>query len=208
MLISATTGQENFPEATSKFHVFFVPTRERMGKEVPLGMMAKGANPDVPVTISGAQYIPAMTNYPETLGKWTNARYDVPEGVVLKIFAHRKGRMVPTDTAAIYIQLRSGAALRRLSCDTLRHAKGARDAVHYEGRFDVLTLQQMAQLGISLNPQMMGLLDPRKQAAMFRETVLDRETAGRVSVRTRQVKNSEGKTVAVSRPTTARAVRL
>lgn len=212
MLISAVCGSENFPNGSCKYHLFFVPTRQRMGKEAHISQLAKGLNPDVPVSQTQVRKFAAMTGYPETLGYWIQSMYDVPEGVVLKVFGTKREtvqrQQLPARTAAIYIQLRSSAPLQRISGATLRDPKGQLQSATFEGRFDILTLREMAALGIGVNTMTMNQIAPGAVQRLFEITTLDRALQERTVVKQTIIRNAEGETVSVAKATTRRAVKL
>lgn len=212
MLMQITTGEENFPTGTSKCHAFFVPTRARMGKEMHIGQMAKGVNPDVPMPSTNVRWFNAMPGYPEGLGRWCQANYDVPEGVVLKIFGTKRQKVqnqnLPTISATIYLQMRSGAAFQRLAFQTLGDAKGSLREAMIEGRFDILTPREVGALGISMDMNTMALMADSKVNRLFHQTVLDRATEAKTTVKQTQVKNSDGVVVNVPKVTKKRAVNL
>jgi hypothetical protein len=212
MLMQLTTGEENFPTGSSKCHAFFVPTRTRMGKEMHIAQMAKGVNPDVPVSATNVRWFNAMPGYPEGLGRWCQSNYDVPEGVVLKVFGTKtqkfqNQRLSPV-RGAIYIQLRSGAAFQRLAFQTMQDPKGSLREAMIEGRFDILTPQEIGQLGISMDMTTMELLNQTKVDRLFHVSVLDKATQSKTLVKSKQVVNSDGKTVTVAKTSQRRAVNL
>lgn len=212
MLMQITTGEENFPTGGSKCHVFFVPTRQRMGREAHIGQMARGFNPDVPVAQTNQRWFAAMTGYPETLGRWCTANYDVPEGVVLKVFGSKRqmvGRQaLPVRTGVVYLQLRSGAAFQRIAFQTLQDSKGALREAMIEGRFDILTPRELGQMGVSMSTQVLSQMSEDAVNRLFNITVLSGATEAKVQVRQSQIKNADGEVVAVQRAVRRRAVDL
>lgn len=212
MLIQATTGAQNFPTGSTKLHVFFVPTRLRMGQELHIGQMAKGMNPDVPVTSANVQRFPAMNGAPETLGTWTQAQYNIPEGVVLKVFGSKRistqGQALPTRTACIYVQVRSGAPLTSIGFNLIEHDRSPVSRAEMQGRFDILTMAELAQLGVTMRADIMGQISDVAVNRIFNLSILERQTQARHEVKTSTLKNSEGETVAIQRSVVRRAVKL
>lgn len=212
MLIQTITGSQNFPEGSTKLHVFFVPTRQRMGQEIHIGQLARGANPDVPASASNVQRFAAWSGASATLGEWTRANYDIPEGVVLKVYGSKRqslqGQNMGEARAAVYLQMRSGAALNRIAFSMLQNPKSPIASATIEGRFDILNMQQLAQLGVGLNVTTLALLNERQVERLFSFSVLDRPTEARREVKTTTVKNSEGQSVVIQKATAKRAVKL
>jgi hypothetical protein len=212
MLISAITGSQNFPTGSTKLHIFFVPTRLHMGQEIHIGQLARRMNPDVPASASGTVRFSAYSGGPTTLGEWTQANYEIPEGVVLKVFGMKKatmqGQSLGSYTANVFIQLRSGAALNRLSFNLLTHDRSPISAANIEGRFDILSPAEMAQLGIGMSPQLFQTLEQAKFERLFRVSVLDRPTVSRPNVKATTMKNADGQSVTVQKASSKRAVRL
>ncbi|QIG76106.1 hypothetical protein EVC24_085 [Rhizobium phage RHph_I4] len=212
MLIQAITGDQNFPNGSSKLHLFFVPTRQRMGQECHIGQLAKGANPDVPCTASNVRRFSAMNGAPETIGRWTQANYDVPEGVVLKLFGSRRnsiqGQSLQNHTAVIYLQVRSNAALTSINFSLLTHDRSPITRAELQGRFDILTGAELAQLGVGLHPQTLMSMADHKVQRLFTLSTLERQLQAKQSVRTTTIQNSEGETVAIQKAVTRRAVKL
>lgn len=212
MLIQATTGDQNFATGSTKLHLFFVPTRRHMGQELHIGRLAQGANPEVPCTSSNKRVFPAMNGAPNTLGLWTQANYEVPEGVVLKVFGSKRtsiqGQRLNNHTATIYIQVRSGAALSSIGFQLLPHDRSPITRAELQGRFDILTVAELAQLGVGLNPQVLASMSNAAVGRIFSLSTLERQTQARQVEKTTTIRNSDGETVAIKRAVTRRAVKL
>lgn len=156
MLITATTGNENFPNCGCKVHLFAVPSVSARGhgKEVHIAFAAKdglyGINRSGSMRVS-----PAAPQHIDEYGKWYRATFEVPDGVVLKMFVSRKlaeqvaGRH---QTQAVYLRAREGAPLIRVTCRTTGSDIGAHNTVHTEGRFDILDADQIVRAGVNLQP--------------------------------------------------------
>lgn len=212
MLLQAHTGSQNFPDGSSKLHLFFVPTRRHAGQEQHIGFLAKGANPDVRVTATNIMRMPAQNGAPTTLGEWTSANYDVPEGVVLKLFGMKRvlhrGQHINTIMASMFICMRSGAALNSIDFALVDNPRSPIQRATIQGRFDILDIRQAAQLGISISPQTMNQLAPNTVARLFTVRELERQIVAKQEAQVRTIRNSEGQSVAVSKAVVRRAVKL
>ncbi|AHC30468.1 hypothetical protein CC53_gp051 [Rhizobium phage vB_RleS_L338C] len=212
MLISAITGDQNFPNGSAKLHLFFVPTRQRMGQEVHIGQLARGVNPDVPCSATNIRRFNAMNGAPETLGKWTQANYDVPEGVVLKLFGTRRtsiqGQNIGSASAVIYVQARSNAALTSIDFSLIPNDRSPITRAELQGRFDILTGAELAQLGVSMNQQTLMSMSERNVSRVFALRTLERQLQAKQTVRTTTVNNSDGEAVVIQKQVARRAVKL
>lgn len=212
MLLSAFTGDQNFPTGSSKLHLFFVPTRNHMGQELHVGIMAKGANPNVPITSSNVRRFAAMNGAPETLGRWTQANYEIPDGVVLKLFASKRasmqGQRLTQHMAVIYVQARSQGAMNSIGFNLIPHERSPINRAEMQGRFDILSVRELAQMGVSLNPSTLVQMDDAHVNRLFSITTLERQLQSRPAVRTTTMRNSEGETIAIQKTVTKRAVKL
>lgn len=212
MLLQAHTGSQNLPEGMTKLHLFFVPTRRHAGQEAHISALTRGINPEVRVTATNKVSMPAVSGAPLTLGEWHSANYEVPEGVVFKVFGTKRqnyrGQQLTTHTASMYIQMRPTAALNSIDFSILEHARSPIQRATIQGRFDILEIPQAAQLGISLQPQFLGQLRPDKVARLFTIRELERQIEAQVTQRTVTVRNSDGDAVVLQKTVARRAVKL
>lgn len=208
MLIQTVIGNENWSSGTTKFHMFVCPTTQfpLNGKEEHLWMVAQGARrgmgngPAVQV-VGAPRVVPAGEGLkPEICGKWTEQVYDVPENVLLKVMVMRTTSNPAGQRAAnILLRMREGAALRRLTVDTIPNAKATLRRLTIEGKFDVMELAQAAELGFRPAPQYLPSFMPGRLVNMpyiaIRELTQQASAAPRV-VR-RVVENQNGEAVSI-----------
>lgn len=218
-IASLQFGNENFPTGVCKYHPFFIPTRAFAGQEMHLMEYARSphAAENAPMRVLNQQRVPALSGFREETGFWSTASVDLPEGMVLKLFGMKQpkgnGRFYPKTMAYLYVQIRANAALRRVVASTLGSSglslQPARSFLNYiEGRFDILSVRDLAGLGVSVLPNTMRMMSAQNVQALFTDQVLQPELQGRTVVRQTSVVNSSGSRVAVQKVKTTRRVRL
>lgn len=151
MIITALTGQENFPNGQCKVYLFVSPSTQFPGQEKNIGVVARSTDPSVRL-VGYPELISAAPGYREDMGKWTRGTYDISENMVLKLFANRtvNGRRAMANQ---YLLMREGAALRRISINTTQWERGQFQSVTVEGRFDLITLREATALGVRTPPE-------------------------------------------------------
>ncbi len=155
MIITTTTGNENFQTSYTKSYLFWIPCRaEPEGKEIHLTYAAKGGLHGIE-KVGNMEATPAAPGYRDEFGKWYRCTYEVPEGTVLKLFAMRKvaeqtaGRH---QTAALLLHVRENAPMYRIGVRLTGNPRASFSNVYTEGRFDVLTLDEAESLGVRVLP--------------------------------------------------------
>ncbi len=214
MLINVTTGKENFNSTSAKCNVFFVPSALfRAEKEVMLWQMAKGEG-GAPhrVVQQNRRTHQAAPGYPREFGLLTQCDFDVPEGMVLKVWATRKnqelraGRYV---TAAAFMVVRETAPLIELRVLTNNDPR-ANTAVRVGiiGKLDLLTVDEARGLGVV--PYYVGQHTEDNQGLLFRTSVIQAGTPAPVVpvVDVVQVTNARGERVDVVEHRPRRALDL
>lgn len=222
MLISAVTGRETFPSGSCQFQVFaLASSRFALQQDTPLGILAGSAQPAIPVTSTGYQRHPAAAGSMVDMGSWHQAIYNVPSGLILKVFGQRSmalqnygvGRGGPAQATygALLIQTRDDAALQRITCVTTGDPKASFRSVVIEGRFDFLSLRDAFDAG-ALTGLSMKLAGQFTNAGnlnrLFQRQRLEREIASKAVVRTTKVQGDDGKMVEVRSAKRPRALDL
>lgn len=218
-IISLQFGNENFPTGMCKYHPFFVPTRAFTGQEAHIMEYARSvhAADNAPMRVLNQQRIPALAGFREDTGFWSTTSLELPDGMVLKLFGMKQqkgnGRFYPKSMAHLFVQIRSGAALRRVVASTLGSSglslPPARGQLSYiEGRFDILSARDLAGLGVSVLPNTLKMMSAQNVQSLFTEQVLQPELQGRTVVHQASVVNSSGSRVAVQKVKHTRRVRL
>lgn len=197
MMLRLITGEEKFPVGQSKFHVFFVPTNQFPGAEKHVGILTRENHSHVRL-VGYPERMPAAPGMAaEHVGKWTRSNLDIDSGVVLKVFGMRRMSGSQQQMASQYIQLREGAALRRITMATCRWPKGQFNDVEIEGKFDLLTITEATHLGAKTVPTYARFHNPAMVRVLFRESQLAPETVSREIRHVEQVVNSDGAVVPV-----------
>lgn len=153
MLIQTVTGKEDFETGSCKLHAFFAPTTRFPGKEVFLGQAAMEAIASIR-RHGQRTVVPAIPGAQKIVGEWTTATYDIPERVVIKLFASKKLQNVSRPTmASVFIQMRETAPLTRCVFRTIGGPRAQYQQVSIEGRFDVIPATEAKALGVFIPAQ-------------------------------------------------------
>ena len=209
MLISSTTGNENWEHASAKCQLFFTPTAAFAGKEVPIWRLSKGDNPSVPVAQASTMRTAAAPGLIDAFGFWNTSTYAIPEGVLLKLFAQRKNTSIGAGghlLGSMFLRARNDAPLIRVSVGLIGDSRAAFTAVHTEGRFDVMSLAEAEARGAIVS-SFRNQHDPDVRATMFTVS----ELAGGVSApvhESMEIENSDGQRVVVREIRPRRAIDL
>ncbi len=209
MLISSTTGNENWEHASAKCQLFFTPTTDFPGKEVPMWRMSKGDNPSVPVEQMANTRTAAAPGLIDAFGFWNTAAYDIPEGVLLKLFAQRKNTSIGAGghlLGSMFLRAREDAPLIRVSVGLIGDSRAAFTAVHTEGRFDVILLAGAENMGAVVS-SFRNQHDPDVRAAMFTVSELAGGSSAPVHESV-EIENSDGQRVIVREIRPRRAIDL
>lgn len=201
MMLNITTGNCNYPTGSSKVHVFVVPTRQFPGKEANIGMLFKEVQPAFSaIRRINSTIVPAAPALaPTDAGKWTQSTYDVPEGLVLKVFGMTTSQgMQMRRMGNVLIRMRTGGALNRLAAVLAQHPKATLTRATIEGRFDILSLEQAEGLGVRVPPQYRMHFEDVHWRRMFNLEQVEAQIEAPPRVEVRRIENSEGQTVAVA----------
>lgn len=197
MILNAITGKEEFPIGQCKLNLFFAPSSRFPGSETFLGMAAReGKNG---ISAHGQRtVIPAVQGGVKELGEWTNASYNVPERMVLKIFGQKKTQEVSRPTmASMFVQVRDSAPLNRVLFRTLGWSRAAFQSVMIEGRFDIISADEARALGVYIPAQYAHYAQEDYIRRLFTVEQVAPETHTRVEVAPRVVENSLGQEVEI-----------
>jgi hypothetical protein len=208
MLIQCTTGFENFSTSSAKAHVFVVPTARMLGKEMHIAVACKGVYPGLrKVGLETKQ--PAAPGLRRELGEWTTASYEVPEGMLLKVFGTRSGgwgsqRVMSNQ----FIRVRADAAMRRINVILTGNERAALARASIEGRFDLVTLSEALLMGVAVPPSFRPGFDEAMQRRAFEYHEVEPELRSVAVAQTRVVTNAAGEEREVSTNIRHRALDL
>lgn len=148
-LLSTTTGKENQVISSVEVNAYFCPPRR---EESPLFAAVK-VQGDIIRTVGSYSGHQARNGIAaEVGGRWHKQGYDFNEGTIIKIWVRRKGnlRSAP-EIGAVYLRMRENGPLQRLRIPLLGQTDSVLGDATYEGRFDLLTLKEVAKAGIIIN---------------------------------------------------------
>lgn len=208
-LLQTTTGFENFSSGSAKVYVFSLPTPAFPGNESNLHLLSRAGVSGVRA-VGTATAAPAAPGVPYDRGKWTTQTFDIPEGMVLKVFANRStsafGQM--RIMANMAIRMRAQGPLMRLSAILTQHQNATYTRANIEGRFDILTLEEALALGASIPSTFHATYGRGMTSRAFEITQMEREVTSRAAVRVRTIENSQGEAVVVTDSRRGRALDL
>lgn len=208
MLLQCITGFENFPNASAKAHVFVCPSARFLGKEMHIGVAARGAYPNVR-KVGMETKIPAAPGMLREMGEWTTASYEVPDGMILKVFGSRSGGWGGMRVMANqFIRARQDAALRRINVVLTGSDRASLTRATIEGRFDLVPLAEALLTGVLVPPSFRPSFDEAVQRRAFEYMELDREVRSEAVVRNRTVTRDDGQEVQISTSERRRALDL
>lgn len=215
MLLQVTTGNEAFRAGSCKYHAFIVKTQRH-----PMPPPHSEVHINIATTkglfgtrrVSGTR-IPSASGMVD-MGAWVQGVYDLPDGMVIKLWGHRSlsGRAVGASQqsnaiGALLLRIRSGAALRRVTCNTVPDSLSNNVPVRLEGRFDFVSLAEAGRLGVPLTVDLTKQLASPMTRNLFQMEVLDAETET-AAVQTTQVVQTDGERVVVPVAKRPRAINL
>lgn len=218
-----TTGSESFKHGTTKLYVFTMPsprfpspgdTQFHVG-QVPrlitnsvLTRRAEGTNFEASTfrVLSSDSFPAASGNVDQ--GRWTRTTFDLPEGLVLKVWARITREATPSAfraspnvsalTRAVLIQVRETAPLYRMVCNRVQDARATNVPAVIEGRFDILEMTEAARMGVKFSDMDFNASATflhHSRGMVMTITKLADEISARVETQTKIVKNDEGKQV-------------
>ena len=214
MLIQTMTGFENFQQSSSKAYAFVMPCREFPGTEEALGQASRNSSdPRGGIRRHGprnrVQAAPGLTN---DFGHWTSAAYEVPEGIVLKLYAARKTEaMTPGRhlNASMLVRMREGAPLIRVWAGLTGDERATFSRVNIiEGRMDVLTPGEGGRFGVQIRPQFRVQFNEDNCRLMFEVETMAPAMSAAPIVGTRERTNAAGEAAEVTTMRRRRALDL
>ena len=206
-LLQTTTGFETFAQSSAKVYAFHMPTRQFPGKENNLSVVARGGGGIQAVGVPN-QFPPAAGIRPE-MGKWTTQTFDIPEGALVKVFAHRSagfGQM--RVMASMVLRIRAQAALRRVGAILTQNSKAVITRANFEGRFDILRVHEAQALGAIIPPTFANTFEEHAVRRAFEITELQAELLPPEIIEHRVVENTSGEQTAVTTVRRRRAIDL
>ena len=213
MLITITFGNENFQRSNSKYQLFGVACGQIGGWDPVQKHLWMLDCQDGLISQHGAQTkVDAAPGYKAEFGKWTTRQYQVPEGLLIKLYGKRKlAEMVSgrETQACMFLQVREGAPLIRVTARlTGDERANSHTITMFEGRADILTLDEAQALGARLPRHQREQFADYNVETLYSVRVLSPETEGRVVPQAREIENTQGERVRVTVPRRRRAIDL
>ncbi len=195
MLIETCTGNENFTHSSAKVFVLHQPS-DAFPAANTAHLFVLGKEQDATVTNVSTRFVEAAPGLIEDFGKWALSRFEIPEGMILKVYGQRKmgGVSGPGrhSGAAMLIRLRSDAALRMICMSLTGDSRAHFSSIHpVVGKFDVLSVAQAHALGVSVD-RMRSQLSVANVEAVFALETLEEELAPSIEEQTVAVQNAPG----------------
>ena len=210
-MVSMMSGQETNSLGLVKFHQFIVPcTAFPLAKEIFVWEAARGVDPRITIRTSGKiSEIPAVENARVDMGKWLSSTYDIPAGCILKMFVFKKTASNPVaTTAAMFVRLREGAPLTRISAILTGYDRSTITRAACEGRFDVLNHRDLKAAGVVYNNLMDRQMDPLAVNRCFEKFEMKPSDMAKPVHETQAAVNEQGQVTAVEMRREGRALDL
>lgn len=171
-LFDCVNGTENLTTAHTKLHVFHVP--KDGSAEDYLGNVAKTR--PVLVRKSGPMTSEEALRRPigSSSGRWVIQTYDIADGEILKIFASQhKGFGFSQIAASQYVRIDSEAPLWTIRVKLLNVVETNVPYHDLRGRFHLLELDELRDMGILINPMFMAQHLAPAHTALFEKTMTE-----------------------------------
>lgn len=210
MIFTVWTGRENAQDARAQIGAWAVPTRQRKFREMHLGDASKAT----PITgISEVQRSNSTKARRSAVsydaGVWFRSVYDVQDGVVIKLGIQRKQAWASMQVqASLLLHARDEAAHRRIIVPLSGHEDMAFKMHEIDGRFDILTVEEAATLGITIPAFALSGFDPVRVGRACTITEADPEISPRKKLRVREVVNQSGEKQEIVEPIRRRGLRI
>ena len=231
-LIRVTSGYENFEDRSMKSYLFTVPSRsfqfhptserssgisnqvsERVQArddtgEVMLWMVAKSGQHGLRRAGPATRIVAGSGMVEKMVGSWATQTFDIPDGVIIKVFSHKKADRRPSRNAAVYLRVRRTGPMQRLSAIGTMHQRAALPYIpSAEGRFDILSPDDLTAEGVvNFNRSMVDesyvTTDRLNIRAMFLLEILANETERPLTIQplsTTVATSATGSTITVIR---------
>lgn len=192
MVITGVTGQQSWNNHLAKLMLFSVDINAKTETLVTSNTLRNGG--------SRVDVINARNDTTIDLGKFTRFTSDIfAPGQLLKVYAEKMAAFTSQHKkAALYFQLRNGAALRKIKI-TLDDSKGALREAFVMAPCDILTLAQAIEEGAP-EPKYTGFRVMHETSAvsrLFDLSVVEEEVTAKQQISRVSVTNAQGNIVAV-----------
>ena len=153
MLVSVTFGNETFNTSTAKYYPFvrrteafplINPSQQHLWQAAKAHVHGISRHGSMQIT-------DAAPGCGDLLGKWTNATYEIPEGMIISIFGllNSSDYHGPATAGSLYLQLREKGPLVKITGTLTGDERAEKNhTLVFEGRADVLTDKEIIGLKI------------------------------------------------------------
>lgn len=199
MLIETMTGNQNFPGKMAKAYVFVTPTTRfpRTEGETHLFTAAKEGIFGIRKHSGGGRIL-AAEGMTDAAGFFNQTTYDIPEGVLLKVFASKKPQASSQQrTGSLFLLAREHGPLQRVEVVLNDHPGATVTRCHVEGRFDILSLEDAEALGARVLPLNRRQFFAESVKGLLTRRQIAPELKAKTVVKTKVVQNTDGQEVKV-----------
>lgn len=213
IMLEAMFGEETFDTGHAKVQLFAVPSAiyNKFDREFFIDQAARDSKTSVrrismegPFSSRSDQYA-----FRDDVGQWRRAIYELPEGMLIKVYAHKTppfgGRVIKT---TFILRMRANAAYRQLDVALTGHQKARFTTAVLKGRFDILPLAEAKRRGYSPNPAFEQMFNEAEMNRIVSVSEIEPEIEAEARVRDRTLKRSDGKTLTVQTVKTRRTIQL
>lgn len=201
MLIEVISGHETFSGGfDTRVGVFY----RNQADETALPIHDVARHPNGGVSQIGTPTFMLACEANRNHGSWTIARYAVRDDSFTTVLISKK---LPGDfirhNKQLMLYCRAGAALRRITLPFSGHEHASLSSGHIEGRFDILTLRMIAEMGIKVTDNVLPQFDFSDEidpADFYTERTIEVEKSNLVLDQKEAVVTEKGNTVRIARP--------
>lgn len=135
-------------------------------------------------------------------GQWTIGRYAVRERSFIEVVISKKlpGSFI-RHTKRLMLHNREQAALRRITLPFSGHQNAALESGHVEGKFDILTLPQMLEIGLPIEAVADQYdFSDEDMTDFYIDRIIEPEKTGFATIKQETVTTETGKSVRIAKP--------
>lgn len=211
-LIRCITGSESLREGSAAMIVTLAPTPTFPLPENKGLFISEAADQGRHVSIQQRKiFLPASNNGVSEQGCYWEGNYNVPDGMILRVYARRQTRVGSRpyrEEGVLFIRVREDAALQRLQLRRIESPQSTGAPVVIEGRFDILSIREVGAAkaplqGVDLQ---LGKADKVRSVLVHTEVSPARRAPARANIEV--VRTHDGEEVTVVSTRTKRATIL
>ena len=213
-LIRCITGSESFASGSASLIVTVHPTTrfpiEGSLKGKFISQAAEDAN-YVAMT-QRKVYLPASNNGVREEGAYWDGSYNVPDSLILRVYARRRARnafgRAVEGAGVVYLRAREDGPLQRLQLNRIDHPHSTNAPVIIEGRYDIISLRDVAAAGGYIETADLQLGKAEQVAAVLTRVDVAPARRAPAKIKVETVRDHDGEEVRVTSTRTKRATNL